>query len=342
MIKILFKILIISFFLIVSFVGYFSLIGFETKSFNKQIKENLKNIDTKFDVKLNDVKIILDLFNLNINAKTLGPIISYDNKPIDIELIKSDISLMNLLNKEFSLSNLFISTKSVKLKDFVAFYRAINNKKKTELFILENFIGKGYLIADININFDEKGKVKDDLEVNGLVRDSSLKLLNDRKIDNINFIFEIQNKDLDINDLNFTYEKLNFISKKIELRIKDNFVNVEGEINNNEVNLSEELLNNFFNPSFNLNLKNLRFSSNNKFLFKISDKFKILDYKIKSSLNINELSVRNNIDLKNIFPNFSSETKFNNHQIEMIVKKDYFLIDGNGEFLIQKNYDKAS
>ena len=142
MIKILFKILIISFFLIVSFVGYFSLIGFETKSFNKQIKENLKNIDTKFDVKLNDVKIILDLFNLNINAKTLGPIISYDNKPIDIELIKSDISLMNLLNKEFSLSNLFISTKSVKLTDFVALYRVINNKKHTELIIFENILDK--------------------------------------------------------------------------------------------------------------------------------------------------------------------------------------------------------
>ena len=40
-----------------------------------------------------------------------------------------------------------------------------------------------------------------------------------QKINDINFIFEIQNKDLDINDLNFTYEKLNFISKKIELRI---------------------------------------------------------------------------------------------------------------------------
>ena len=44
---------------------------------------------------------------------------------LDIELIKSNLSLVNLLNKEFSLSNLFISTKSIKLKDVIGFIRAM-------------------------------------------------------------------------------------------------------------------------------------------------------------------------------------------------------------------------
>ena len=99
--KIFSKILLIILFLVASFIGFFSLVGFETKSFNKQIKENLKKVDKNLDVRLNDVKIILDLFSLNINAKTLGPTISYNKKSIDIELIKSDISLFNLINKEF-------------------------------------------------------------------------------------------------------------------------------------------------------------------------------------------------------------------------------------------------
>ena len=159
MAKIFSKILIVILISIISFVGYFSLIGFETKSFNKQIKENLKKIDNKLDVQLNDVKIILDLFDLKINTKTLGPTISYNNKSIDIELIKSDISLLNLLNDEFSLSNLFISTKSVKLKDIISFYRSINNNNKAELFIFENLISKGYLISDISLNFDDEGKI---------------------------------------------------------------------------------------------------------------------------------------------------------------------------------------
>ena len=79
MTKIILKLFTIIFFLILSFIGYFSLIGFETKSFNNQIKGNLKKIDSKLDVKINDVKIILDLFNLKINTQTLGPVISYNN-----------------------------------------------------------------------------------------------------------------------------------------------------------------------------------------------------------------------------------------------------------------------
>ena len=339
MVRIFSKVLIIILFLFVSLIVYLSLIGIETKSFNNQIKENLKKIDTRLDVKLNDVKIVLDILNLDINAKTFGPVIFYNNKQIDIELIKSNISLLNLLNKDFSFSNLFISTKSVKLKDTIAFYRAISDNKKAELFVLENFISKGYLIADININFDDQGNIKDDLKINGLVKDSTFKLLSKQKINDINFIFEIQNKDLDINDLNFSYKKINFTSKKVEFRNKNSFVQIEGEINNDEVDLSEELLKNAFDPFFKLDFKNLRFSSQNKFLLKINNKFKVSEYIIKSYLDIDEANIKNNIDLKIFFPNLLSEIKFKDHQIELIYQKDNLEIMGNGKFLSQKNFD---
>ena len=339
MVRIFLKVLIVILFIIGSLIAYLSLIGIETKSFNNQIKENLKKIDTRLDVKLNDVKIVLDILNLDINAKTFGPVIFYNNKQIDIELIKSNISLLNLLNKDFSFSNLFISTKSVKLKDTIAFYRAINDNKKAELFVLENFISKGYLIADININFDDQGNIKDDLKINGLVKDSIFKLLSKQKINDINFIFEIQNKDLDINDLNFSYNKINFTSKKVEFRNKNSFVQIEGEINNDEVDLSEELLKNAFDPFFKLDFKNLKFSSQNKFLFKINNKFKISEYIIKSYLDIDEATIKNNIDLKNFFPNLLSEIKFKDHQTELIYQKDNLEIMGNGKFLSQKNFD---
>ncbi len=339
MVRIFSKVLIVILFIIGSLIAYLSLIGIETKSFNNQIKENLKKIDTRLDVKLNDVKIVLDILNLDINAKTFGPVIFYNNKQIDIELIKSNISLLNLLNKDFSFSNLFISTKSVKLKDTIAFYRAINDNKKAELFVLENFISKGYLIADININFDDQGNIKDDLKINGLVKDSTFKLLSKQKINDINFIFEIQNKDLDINDLNFSYNKINFTSKKVEFRNKNSFVQIEGEINSDEVNLTEELLKNTFDPFFKLDFKNLRFSSQNKFLFKINNKFKVSEYIIKSYLDIDEATIKNNIDLKNFFPNLLSEIKFKDHQTELIYQKDNLEIMGNGKFLSQKNFD---
>ena len=339
--KVILKLLALIFFLILSFVGYFSLIGFETKSFNHQIKENLKKIDTKLDVKINDVKIILDLFNLKINTKTLGPIISYNNKSIDLELIKSEISLLNLLSNKFKLSNLFVSTKSIKLKEVIGFYRSINKNNKTELFILENFINKGYLIADIALNFDDQGKLKDNFKINGFVRDGSLNLLNKQRIDKINFIFESENKKLDLNDLKLSYSNVNFTSEKVEIENKDNFTEIKGKINSNKISLSEESLKKFLDPFLKLNFKNLKFSSENKFLIKINNKFKVSDYEINSSFDIDELLINSDINLKEIFPNLKSEIRFKNHQTEITFKKNNFSLEGNGEFLIQKNFDKA-
>ena len=341
MTKIILKLFTIIFFLILSFIGYFSLIGFETKSFNNQIKENLKKIDPKLDIKVNDVKIILDLFNLKINTKTLGPVISYNNKSIDLELIKSEISLLNLLNNKFKLSNLFVSTKSIKLKEVIGFYRSINKNNKTELFILENFINKGYLIADIVLNFDDKGKLKNNFKINGLVRDGSLNILNKKKIDKINFIFESENKKLDLYDLKLSYLNVNFTSQKIEIENKDNFSQIKGEINSDKISLSEESLKKFLDPFLKLNFQNLKFSSENKFLIKIDNKFKVSDYEINSSFDIDELSINSDIDLKEIFPNLKSEISFKNHQTEITFKENNFSLEGNGEFLIQKNFDKA-
>ena len=342
MTKVILKLFAIIFFLIICFIGYFSLIGFETKNFNSQIEKNLKKIDSKLNIKLNDVKITLDLFNLKINTKTLGPIISHNDKSIDLELIKSEISLLNLLNKKFQLLNLYISTKSIKLKEVIAFYRSINKENKTELFILENFINKGYLIADINLNFDNEGKLKDNFKINGLVRDSSLNIFNRKKIDKINFIFESGNKKLDLKDLKLSYSNVNFTSEIVEIENKDNSTEIKGEMNSDNVSLSEELLKNFLGPFTKLDFKNLRFSSKNNFLIKLNNKFRVSDYEIKSSFDIDELLINYDINLKEIFPDLKSEIRLKDHLTDITFKENNFFINGNGKFLIQKNFDKIS
>ncbi len=341
MTKVILKLFAIIFFLIICFIGYFSLIGFETKSLNNQIKENLKKIDSNLNVKLNDVKITLDLFNLKINTKTLGPIISYNNKSIDLELIKSEISLLNLLNNKFELLNLYISTKSIKLKEVIAFYRSINKKNKTELFILENFINKGYLIADIKLNFDDEGKLKDNFKINGLIRDSSLNILNRKKIDKINFIFELENKKLNLKDLKLSYSNVNFNSEIVKIENKDNFTEIKGEINSDKVSLIEEPLKNFLDPFPKLDFKNLRFSSKNNFLIKLDNKFRVSEYEIKSLFDIDELLINYDINLKEIFPDQKSEIRLKDHQTEITFEENNLFVNGNGKFLIQKNFDKA-
>ena len=82
--------------------SFLSIIGVETKTFNSQIKKNLKNINQDLDTELNDVKILIDPFKFQLNIKTLGPKILFKDQKILLESIKSKIPIVTLIRKEFS------------------------------------------------------------------------------------------------------------------------------------------------------------------------------------------------------------------------------------------------
>ena len=63
--------------------------------------------------------------------------------------------MKSLVTNKFSIENLDISTKSLEIKNLISFLRSFQNTP--ELFILEKIIDKGYLIADIKLEFDDEG-----------------------------------------------------------------------------------------------------------------------------------------------------------------------------------------
>ena len=160
--KIITKSIIIFLFLIILSLSYLSLFGIETERFNNQISNKIKNINKNIDVELKKIRLILNPFSLKLNIKTVGPKLKKENKIIEIENIKSQISIKSIITNKFSIENLEISTKSLEIKNLLSFIRSFENKP--ELFILEKVIDKGYLIADIKIEFDNKGKIKDNFK----------------------------------------------------------------------------------------------------------------------------------------------------------------------------------
>ena len=170
-------------------ITYLSTVGIETEKFNNQIQNLIKQKNNKFDANLKKIKITLDPFNFKIIAKTIDSKITFKNKPIELEYIKTQISLNSLIKNELVASQIEISTKPILLKNFVSFIRSINNRP--ELFFLERFIKKGYLIADLNFNFDEFGTLKKDYQINGLLKEGEISVFKKNKIEKINFIFNI-------------------------------------------------------------------------------------------------------------------------------------------------------
>ena len=151
MIKIIYRTLLSLILLLLISLTYLSIIGIKTDKFNSKIISQFKLIEPNIELKLNDVSVTLDPFNFKINVKTIGTDLIHRDKIIEIETIKSKISIKTFFKDKFFLSEISISTKSLVIKDLITFIRLLNNDPK--LFFAEKFIKKGYIVADLKLEF---------------------------------------------------------------------------------------------------------------------------------------------------------------------------------------------
>ena len=338
--RILFKIVLLIFFTLLVSIIYFSSIGLETKRFNKKISQKIKGIDENLNVELNQIKIILDPIKFRINAKTVGPKIIFNKKIVELENIKTKISLKSLIKKEFSIKDLEISTKSLELNNLISIIR--NFKNTSQLYLLEKIIKKGYLIADINLEFDEEGKVKENFKINGFLKDGRIELTDNYQFDKIDSVFEYKDKNLEILNLELFFNNFRLNSKKINIKNINNELIVKGKIKNQEIDLNKKNIIYFQNifPK-NFIFKKLKFSSENEFSFKIKDRFKVKNLKILSNIKLKELSFKNFGELKYFFPNVKKNISLLNNDIKIKFENKKYSVRGNGDILIQTQKDKV-
>ena len=174
-------------FIVLIFFGsiiYLSTVGIKTEKFNDQISFQIKKVNDRLELNLDKINIILDPFKLQLSLKTIGASLKNRNKIVRLESIKSNIDIKSFINNEFSLTDLDISTRSLDIKNLISFIRLIEDN--AQLFIIEKFIKKGYLIADVNLKFDEKGNIKNDFLIKGLVKDCEIKTLKSFNFSKIN------------------------------------------------------------------------------------------------------------------------------------------------------------
>ena len=286
------KFIVLIILLVLAFITYLSTIGFETKRFNNQIESKIKKIDKNLSIELTEVKIVLEPFNLKLKIKTLGPKIRNQNNVIEIENIKTQISLRSLIKDQFSIENLEISTKAIIIKDLISFIR--ESYKNPELYVLETIIKKGYLIADLKFEFDEDGNIKDNYEINGFIKDTHLGILKKYNIDKLNLIFSLKKNDLRFNDIILSLNDSIFSSDKIHIKDLKNKFLVEGDFRNKKYYLNNQFLE-LLTKSFTqkLNAEKIKFSSKNIFSFKFNKKFQFEDFNIISNIEIDELLIHN-------------------------------------------------
>ena len=316
---------------------YLSTVGFETEKFNHQIQNLVKQKNNKFDTSLKKIKLTLDPLNFKINAKTIDAKITFRSNPIELEYIKTQISLNSLIKSKLVTSQIEISTKPILLKNFVSFIRSINNRP--ELFFLERLIKKGYLIADLKFNFDEFGKLKEDYKVNGLLKEGEISILKKDKLEKINFLFNITENNFNFREISFDTNNINFLSDRLNIKKDKKDYLLEGNIRNKDSSLNDQLLKTIKLKYPQFDLLKTNFESKNDFLFNINNKFKVKNLTINSSILIDSSQFKKNNLISEKFIEINELIDLKNHKIKASYANKKLSIEGKGQIKLQNKFE---
>ena len=339
MIKLIYRTLITVLLILLILIAYLSTIGIKTNKFNPKIISKIKAIDPNIELKINDVNAKLNLFNLGVSLKTIGTNVIYRDKTIKLESIKTNISVKSFLQNKFPLTEISISTKSLAIKNLIYFVRLFNNN--TRLFFAEQFIKNGYVVADLKLEFDELGNIKDNFKLNGILKDGRISLLKRYNFNKIDLIFKVEEKNLKFEDVKFLLNNNSILLPEADILKRNSDYFISGKLNNKNIDLKKTDITQFLEKDFlGLNIQEITFNSKNDFEFKITQDFKIKNFNLKSEINLDKLKLKNSLKLKNIFPNVNKEVIFKNQKIKLEYNKDTLGIVGNGDVLLQKEIDK--
>ena len=342
MIKNIIKILLLIFITLFLLILYLSVFGIKTDKFNNQINNSILKINKKINLNLNEVNYLLNPYNFTINIKTKNSQILLDGRSLNIKNIQTNVALKALINDQFSIDDLQITTKEIKLKDIFSFVRVFQNSP--QLFILDKIIKDGFVTANISLNFDEIGKVKKNYKIEGSVKKVKLDIINQHKLENLSFNFDINKNNYSIKKLDTKFNNIDISSPLINIKNKKNSFFVNGQILNDNKNFDIEELKSIFVDLFkNIDIQEIEFSSKNNFSFNIDKKLKFDNFKVQSIIELTKISINDdNLNLNSYLPNLIKKIIFEKHKININYEKNKLDIKGKGNILLEDKLDTLS
>ncbi len=339
MIKNFFKILILLLILFLLFLGYFAYFGFTTSKFNSIIKGQIKKQNSDLDIDLKKVKLHLDLKNLSIKIKTKNPKIILNNSDrIELNEISSNILISSYFQNKFAIKNLSINSKSNEISSYINFYKLINNS--LQLVLLNQFLKSGMAKINVDLNFEDSGRIKNNFNLTGKASNVELLIPNNKNINKLNFNFSIKDNDYNFKKILFNFNEINFNSEFLKIKKKNDKFIVKGNLKNKKNKINSNLILLIFNNDLeNFDLSNTKFDSTSEFIFDLSKKFKIKNLKVYSKLNLDELSLKYDLyKIKNYLKDYNNLIKLKNNKLHIKYSDKKFIINGSSEFYIEENF----
>ena len=335
------KIISVIFLFLLLLISYLSFFGIKTEVFNNEIKDSLSKINKEVKININEVSYLLNPLNFNLDITTENSEVLLKKHQLDLEKVKLNVSIKSLFKKKLLINKIKLSTKEIKLKNLIIPLREIYNSP--QLFILNQIVKEGNIAIDVNINFDSRGKIKDDYQIKGFINKAKIDLLNKFTIKDLNFLFTVNKKKYELSKITSLLNEIKFSSPFIEIEPNEDSYLIKGKILSKDLKLeSKDLENIFKNKTNDFHFKKTDFSFESFFSLNINNRLKIDNLSIKSNLNLDKAKiVEKRVNFKPYFLNSSDEIDFNNHKINIDYNKDQLIIEGNGKVSFSGKTDQV-
>ncbi len=350
--KFLYLIFLTFLFLITFTIIYLSTVGIETSKFNNLIIKEIKKKDPSFEVKLEKIKIKLDLGKIQLFLSTKNPSIQYQDVKIPITEIRIYTKINKILNKEIEVNQIIFSVQKFKTQGLQKIITRIK-PSNFKTYLLNN-INQGEIEkASFDLIVDKNFKLID-YKANGVISKVNLKISNNLLIEEIGFNFIVDKNIALINSINASYKDIIVSNGSIDLHRKKNF-EIKGKFES-KFNLKEAQFNKLFTKIEFVKENKIQIQGSllHEFSLKINDSFKIIDYEYKSIGNISQSQIILKKNFKNnfipepikkiLFEKSILEINLNKKKKNLLTVEGLYSTDGSNykKFKIKNNLDKTN
>jgi len=325
--KIISIILISIIIILVAILIFLTTSGIRTDNFNSLINEKVNEFDPKIKLKLSQVNIKLNPSDFEFEIFTLDPQIAINQKNIDLENIKFNLKIFDYISNKNPISEISIISKENDINQFTNFINEYDFNLARNLILKQIKKGKVKIISNINFNENNPKNIK--YIINGYVTDAEIKLHNQSKIENIKFDFLVDQDVINLNEIEFSFDKFFISSEKIRIKKIKNYFEISGNFKTNETKINLNNYRKFININLDLiDDSPINLSSENELSFKINKKLNIKDLNIISKLNFDKLFTKSK---------YQDFIYFKDGNILINFIKDELRIVLNSKFLFKNN-----
>ena len=305
---------------------FLSFYGLETDYFNSTIQNKVRTFNPNFNLEFQKTNILLDLKQLELKVKVTKPKINFNNSSTDLSKLNLNISIKSFLKDEFALQRGEVGLVKTDIKQLITLANQI--KPSPILFVAKEIFNKGQIEGELEINFDIKGKIKDDYKITGSIFNFDAKILKKFNVNQTDAKFELFKNNYSVYLVKGNINDIDLANSEFEINKENKNFNVKGNLVSraNLKNIQQTL------DLFQINLlegkvdkSEISFDLKSSLSFQLEKYIKIKNLKVNGDGKIHFLNIKHKINtskLKEIFTNY-------NDSFQIIDTKIKFSLDSN-------------